>query len=141
MKIQTTHPCKSMYLCVSLHQNTVVTKGNEGRQKEINRVHLLIGLLKSHFYSHRPKFSTSVNVSISESSKLAENMTHPPDVPFAETSLQDGKQQISSTPVRTVVSLKAVSILQHSTNFCVHCNCVTPGVRWNQHQALCLKNS
>jgi len=72
-------------------------------------------------------------------------MTHSPDVPVhsavpsAGTSPQDGKGQTLSTPVRTVVSLKAVSTLQPSTSFCR----VTPGVHQNQtlYQALCLKNS
>lgn len=74
-------------------------------------------LLKSHLYSYWTKFSTSVNVQIWENFKPAENMTHPPDVPvhsnvpFAETSLQDGKEQISSTSVSIVDSLKAVSTI------------------------------
>lgn len=53
-------------------------------------------------------------------------MIHPSDVavhsnvPFAETNLRNDKGQISSTPVSTVVSLKAVSTLQHYTSFCSH---------------------
>lgn len=58
-------------------------------------------------------------------------MTHPPDVtvrsnvPFTEANLQDGKEQISSTPVSTVVSLKAISTLQHSTSFCGYSSCAS----------------
>lgn len=148
MKIQTIHFCNSMCLCVSLHQNTVVTTENERqhlRDEEWTECTYLIVLLKSNLYSYQAKFSTSVNVLISEHLKPAENMTHPPDVPvrsnvpFTETNLQDGKEQSSSTSVSTVVSLKPISTLQHSTSFCR----VTPGVHQNRtlYQDLCLKNS